>query len=143
MVAASAFCLAAAVACGSLPQGPAASSPSGDAALNVRGTVDRAYTPTCPTDEPCDPPMTAVFVVFSQPGSADVRAGVDGRGAFAVHLDSGIWSISAAPPPMGGRVEPSEVRVPATGTVDLHLRIVRTPAQTAIPARVLTAGHGF
>jgi hypothetical protein len=99
-----------------------------DAALNVRGTVDRAYTPTCPTDEPCDPPTTAVFLVFSQPGSADVRTIVASGGAFAVHLDSGVWSISAAPPPLGGQVEPGEVRVPATGTVDLRLRIVRTPA---------------
>lgn len=118
----------AAAACGSVPQGPAVSSPSGDAALNVRGTVDRSYVHPCPTDEPCDPPMTAAFLVFGQPGKADVRTSVDSSGAFALHLEPGAYSISAAPPPMGGLVEPSQVRVPATGTVELHLRIVRTPA---------------
>ena len=94
--------------------------------MNVRGTVDRVYTPPCPTDEPCDPPITAMFLVFSRPGTPDVRVDVDASGAFGLHLDPGAYSISSAPPPMGGRVEPSQVRVPATGTIELHLKIVRT-----------------
>ena len=127
VIAVAAFCLITA-ACGSIPLGSAASTPGGDAAVNVHGTVDRAYIPACPTDEPCDPPMTAAFLVFRQPGKADVRTSVDSSGAFALYLEPGAYSISAAPPPMGGLVEPSQVRVPATGTVELHLRIVRTPA---------------
>ena len=117
-----------AAACGSVSPGPAAASPTGDAALNVRGTIDRSFTPACPTDEPCDPPITAHYLVFSQPGKPDVRAQVDGSGAFAVHLEPGVWAISGAPPALGGHIEPGEVRVPATGSVELHLTIVRTPA---------------
>jgi len=127
LVAVGAFCLFVA-ACGALPQGSGASSPSGDGALNVRGTVDRVYAPACPTDEPCDPPITAMYLVFSQPGTPDVRVQVDTGGAFGLHLDPGAYSISAAPPPMGGRLEPNQVRVPATGTVELRLRIVRKTA---------------
>jgi hypothetical protein len=115
-------------ACGRISPGPAAGSPTGDSTLNVRGTIDRSFTPACPTDEPCDPPITAHYLVFSQPGKPDVRAQVDGSGAFAVHLDPGVWTISAAPPALGGHVEPGEVRVPATGVVELQLKIVRTPA---------------
>jgi hypothetical protein len=121
-------CLILAAGCGSVSPGPAASSPTGDSALNVRGTIDRSFTPACPTGEPCDPPMTAYYLVFSQPGKEDVRAQVGSSGAFALHLDPGVWTISPAPPALGGRVEPGEVRVPANGSVELHLRIVRTPA---------------
>jgi hypothetical protein len=117
-----------AAACGSVSPRPAAASPTGDAALNVRGTIDRSFTPACPTDEPCDPPITAHYLVFSQPGKPDVRAQVDGSGVFAVHLDPGVWTISGAPPALGGHIEPGEVRVPTNGTVELQLRIVRTPA---------------
>ena len=124
-MAAGAFCLMAAAACGSAPPGPAASSPSSDAAMNVRGTVDRGYTPPCPADEPCDPPVTAMFLVFSRPGTPDVRVDVDASGFFGLHLDPGAYSISAAPPPIGGRLEPNQMRVPATGTIELHLKIVR------------------
>ena len=62
--------------------------------------------------------VTAAFLVFRQPGKADVRTSVDSSGAFALYLEPGAYSISAAPPPMGGLVEPSQVRVPATGTVE-------------------------
>jgi hypothetical protein len=61
-----------------------------------------------------------MFVVFSQPGKADARFRVGAGGAFAGHLDPGAYSISAAPPP-NGTLDPSQVRVPATGTVNVHL----------------------
>ena len=65
--------------------------------------------------------MVAVFVDFSQPGKADVRARVDASGAFAVHLDPGNYSISLAPPSFKGKLDPSQVLVPKNGTVLLHL----------------------
>jgi hypothetical protein len=63
-----------------------------------------------------------MFVVFSQPGKADVRfrVGAGGANAFAGHLDPGAYSISAAPPP-NGTLDPNQVRVPTSGTVNLHL----------------------
>ena len=126
MVAASAFCLVAAAACGSLPQGPVASSPSGDAALNVRGTVDRAYTPWCPTDEPCDPPIGAfsTYVSFSRVSHPTVRVrAVDG--AFALHLAPAIYRIAVTP--ALGTVSPATVRVPRIGVVRLHVVVQPTP----------------
>lgn len=90
--------------------------------MNVRGTIDRGPAPSCPPGEPCDPPIVAMFVVFSQPGKADVRfrVGAGGANAFAGHLDPGAYSISAAPPP-NGTLDPNQVRVPTSGTVNLHL----------------------
>lgn len=113
------------LACGSVPPGSSASSPTGptptgDAALNVRGTLDRGAAPQCPAGEPCDPPIVAAFLVFSQPGKPDIRVRTGADGAFAVHLDPGAYSISAAPA-LNGRLEPNQVRVPSSGTVDLHL----------------------
>jgi hypothetical protein len=65
-----------------------------------------------------------MFVVFSQPGKPDVRFRVSVGGAFSGRLDPGAYSISAAPPP-NGRLDPNEVRVPSSGTVNLHL-VVRS-----------------
>ena len=39
-------------------------------------------------------------------------------------LDPGDYEIAPAPPSSQGKLEPSEVRVPGTGTVTLRLRIV-------------------
>lgn len=119
------------LACGSVPTGspgssPTGSTPPGDAALNVRGTIDRGATPSCPAGEPCDPPIVAMFLVFSQTGKPDVRLRVGASVTFTVHLDPGTYSISAAPA-LNGRIEPNQVRVPSSGTVDLHL-VVRPPA---------------
>jgi len=122
-VAAITLCL---VACGSVPAGSPDSSGSptptktSDLAVNVRGTIDRGPIASCPPGEPCDPPIVAAFVVFSQPGKADVRFKVGAGGAFAGHLDPGAYSVSAAPPP-NGRLDPHQVRIPSTGTVDLQL----------------------
>jgi hypothetical protein len=118
------------LACGSVAQGPAAITPSPDSTassvLNVRGTIDRGTPRPCPTGEVCDAPLTALFVDFSQPGKPDVRTPVDGSGAFALHLDPGRYSISAAPPPMNGKLKPSEVVVPKTGSLVLNLVITYT-----------------
>ena len=119
------------MACGSVPPGPSASSPTGsnptgDSALNVRGTVDRGSTPPCPPGEPCDPPIVAMFLVFSQPDKPDVRVRVATNGAFAGHLDPGNYSIGAAPA-LNGKLEPGQVRVPTSGIVELHL-VVRLAA---------------
>jgi hypothetical protein len=117
----------ASLACGSVAEGPAAITPSSPSTasslLNVRGSIDRGTPRPCPTGEVCDAPLTAVFVDFSQPGKPDVRTPVDGSGAFAVHLEPGLYSISAAPPPMNGKLKPSELVVPKTGSVALSLVI--------------------
>jgi hypothetical protein len=118
--------LVSALACGAVPPGPAgpaAASPTGESALNVRGVLDRGASYPCPPGDPCDPPIQAMFVVFSQPGKPDVRTQVDASGAFAVHLDPGSYSVTAAPPSQAGSVQPGQVRVPSTGTLQLHLRV--------------------
>lgn len=108
-------------ACGeSQPAAHAAGS-----AVNVTGVLDRSPLPTCPTDEPCDPPAGIAMLIFSTPSGAQVRASVGGDGHFAAHLDPGRYSIQAAPPPFQGRVEPSSIDVPETGTVFLRLHIAR------------------
>lgn len=66
-----------------------------------------------------------MFVVFSQPGKPDVRTQLDAGGAFALHLDPGSYSITTAPPSFNGAVQPSQVRVPGTGILQLHLQVVR------------------
>ena len=106
-----------------MPGFGSSAAPTVNAAVNVQGTLDRGSTsaPPCPTGEPCDPPMVAMFVDFSQPGKTDVRARVDASGAFAVHLDPGNYSISLAPPSFKGKLDPSQVLVPKNGTVLLHL----------------------
>jgi hypothetical protein len=91
--------------------------------MNLTGTVDRSQTVVCPSGEPCDPPLTAVFLVFSRAGYPDVRVKVNPDGTFATHLDPGPYTISAAPPPMRGKLMPDTVRVPAEGTITLHLTI--------------------
>jgi len=123
-----ALVLVSAVACGAVAPGttnPAAASPAGDAAMNVRGTLDRGASFPCPPGDPCDPPLQAMFVVFSQPGKPDVRSQLDASGAFGLHLDPGSYSVAAAPPQLNGSVEPSQVRVPSAGTVQLQLKVVR------------------
>ena len=123
-----AILLVAATACGSVPAGPtgpAAASPTGEAALNVRGVLDRGASFPCPPGDPCDPPLQAMFVVFSQPGKPDVRTRLDANGAFALHLDPGSYSVTAAPPSQAGGVQPSRVRVPSSGTLQLQLRVVQ------------------
>ena len=124
-------------ACGSVRSGPALSSPSDvptissptiGSAVNVHGTLDRGTVQNCPPGDPCDPALVGAFLVFSQAGKQDVRTGVSGSGEFTLHLDPGSYSISAAPAPRSGRLQPSDVRVPSTGTVELHLAVVRTPA---------------
>ena len=88
------------------------------------GQLDRGTAPTCPAGEPCDPPITAYMLVFTRPGHADVAVRVGPDGSFATHLDPGEYSIAAQPPPFNSRLEPSSVRVPGTGAVDLRLQIV-------------------
>lgn len=114
-------------ACGTVPAvNPAAGPSSTSATTNVSGTLDRGPVPTCPAGEPCDPPMVAYRLVFSEPGVPDVAVRVNGDGTFALHLDPGVYSIAAEPPAFGGKLVPSAVRVPATGTVYLQLRIARS-----------------
>jgi hypothetical protein len=109
------------LACGVVGASPAPTV-SGQSVINVTGTLDRGQNPVCPPDEPCDPPATS-SVVFSSSGHPDVGANLGADGSFALHLDPGTYGIRAAPPPLHGGVVPAEVRVPATGTVELHLRI--------------------
>jgi hypothetical protein len=122
-VATLAVLMLAAVACGA--PSPSEAAPTGQD-INVTGTLDRGPVPTCPADEPCDPPAIAVMLIFSRPGAGDVRVHVAGDGSFALHLDPGAYSIAAAPPAFQGKIEPSSVRVPESGTVTVRLRIVRS-----------------
>ena len=105
------------VACGQ------AAVPANTTAINVSGVLDRAPFAGCPTAEPCDPPATATYLVFSRPGYPDVRATVGPAGTFALHLEPGAYSIAAAPPTLSGRLTPDTVRVPAQGDVTLVLSI--------------------
>jgi hypothetical protein len=107
------------------PASSTSATPSSSAAgMNVSGVVDRSgQAAACPTDEPCDPPLTAVYLVFSRQGNPDVRVPVAGDGKFAVRLDPGAYKIAAAPPPMRGKLTPNSVRVPQEGTVSLRLVI--------------------
>ena len=127
MVAAVALCLIVGPACGAVSPATAPAA-TGQAAIDVVGVLVRGPAPICPTDEPCDPPINASMLVFARSGQPDVTARVGGDGAFALHLNPGTYSISVAPPSFNGRVEPSHVRVPATGVVQLQLSIVRPPA---------------
>jgi hypothetical protein len=127
VVAVFALCLMAGPACGAVSPATAPAA-TGQPTVNVTGVLVRGPMPTCPSDEPCDPPVMTMFLAFSRPGQPDVRVRVDASGAFALHLDPGAYSISAAPPPFNGRLEPSQVRVPEAGTVRLQLSIVRPPA---------------
>ena len=93
--------------------------------VNLNGVLDRGPMPTCPTDEPCDPPVGIAILVFSTGSGEEFKVPVGGDGHFAAHLDPGRYSIGAAPPPFKGRVEPSTVDVPQSGTVFLRLHIAR------------------
>jgi hypothetical protein len=84
--------------------------------------------PPCPPGEPCDPPAVGSILVFSSPGRPDVTVRVGANGAFALHLEAGAYTIRAGPPPMRGRLEPGQVRVPTTGTVELLLQVVQIVA---------------
>jgi hypothetical protein len=87
---------------------------------NVKGTVVRSPAPVaCFPGEPCDQPPQATFVVFSRNGhSTNVRIGA--RGAFAVRLAPGLYTVSLAPS-HGGGVTPSTVRAPRLGIAHPHL----------------------
>lgn len=91
--------------------------------MNVTGAIDRGTTPACPTGEPCDPQIVAYRLVFSRPGQPDVTVRPGPDGTFVLHLDPGSYTIVAQPPLARGRLDPSNVRVPESGTVVLHLRI--------------------
>ena len=112
------------LACGA-GQSPAQAVSSAYAGTNVAGVLDRGPVPTCPTDEPCDPPLGITTLIFNAGGGGQFRVPVGGDGHFAVHLDPGRYSIAAAPPPFQGRIDPSTVDVPASGTVFLRLHIAR------------------
>ncbi len=110
-------------ACGGVPSAqPAASSQVN----NVSGVLDRGPSPTCPADEPCDPPLRATVLIFSGAGGGGARATLADDGSFAIRLDPGDYFITTAPPAFQGKVEPASVHVPDTGTVYLRLRIVRS-----------------
>ena len=66
------------------------------------------------------------MLIFSSAGKPDVSVLVGANGTFAVHLDPGGYTVRAAPPPMHATLEPSQVRVPSTGSVELSLKIVPT-----------------
>ena len=105
------------IACGQ------AIAPANTNAINVSGVLDRGPVARCPTGEPCDPPATATYLVFSRAGHLDIRVFVAPGGTFALHLDPGGYSIAAAPPPLSGKLTPDRIKVPAQGDITLVLSI--------------------
>jgi hypothetical protein len=110
-----------------------AASGSATVAPNVRGTIvgmTGGAAPICPSGEPCDPPQTRAFVLFSRPSRPTITIPVSG-GSFALHLAPGAWSIHVAPSGQGGSLRPTAVRVPVRGVV--HLRLVVQQKAVAQP----------
>jgi hypothetical protein len=70
-------------------------------------------TQTCPVGEPCDPLPSAAYVVFTRNGRA-TRVRLAASGAFAVHLVTGLYAVSTAPP---HGITPATLRVPRVGVV--------------------------
>jgi len=69
--------------------------------------------------------MVAVMLVFTDPSGRQVSARVGGDGSFALHLDTGDYTIAAAPPAFGAELDPSSVRVPKDiSVITLHLHFV-------------------
>ncbi len=88
-------------------------------AANVKGTFVRtSATAGCLPGDVCDPIPPAAFVVFARSGHV-TRVKLAASGAFAVHLASGLYAVSTAPPHV---VTPATVRVPRVGVV--HPRLV-------------------
>jgi len=108
----------------------AATASSGALAPNVRGTFVRtSSTPTCYTGEPCDPPPTAAFLLFTRNGqSTRVRLGA--TGAFAVRLTSGLYRVSVLPG-HSSTVTPAMLRVPRAGVI--HPRFVEQTTSQPVP----------
>jgi hypothetical protein len=88
-------------------------------AANVKGSFVRATgTAGCLPGDVCDPIPPAAFVVFTRSGHV-TRVKLAASGAFAVHLASGLYAVSTAPP---HGVTPTTLRVPRVGVV--HPRLV-------------------
>ena len=95
------------------------------AAVTVAGVVDvRGAEPACFPDEPCDPPVTAGFVVLSRAGEIVVRAPVGARGAFSTQVPPGTYAVTVAPGGPGLRVRPATLTVPPGGLTEVRLRLV-------------------
>ena len=113
--------LLAGAACGVAPKGgPASGTPE----LNISGVLDPGPMPSCPGDEPCDPPVRAMTLTFSSPSGFEVRVNLSAEGRFAAYLKPGQYAIATDPPTIQGNIVPSTVSIPATGTVFLQLHIV-------------------
>ena len=75
-------------------------------------------TAGCLPGDVCDPIPPAAYVVFTRSGHV-TRVKLAASGAFAVHLASGLYAVSTAPP---HAVTPATLRVPRVGVV--HPRLV-------------------
>jgi hypothetical protein len=89
---------------------------------NVRGVVIGSQVFTCPRDEPCDPPLNAVFVVFTRQSGTTTRARVSDAGTFGLRLAPGLYSVRLAPAQLG-KVTPTSVRVPRKGVLRVRLAL--------------------
>jgi hypothetical protein len=87
---------------------------------NVRGVVVGGPVTICPSGEPCDPPPKAIFVAFSRAGHTPVRARIGPTGQLALYLRPARYTIRLSPP-QGGRLTPTNVRVPVKSVVRLRL----------------------
>ena len=82
-------------------------------------------SPPCPSDEPCDPPVSGRFarLVFSRSGHVVARVFVDGRGQFRVRLAHGRYHVRVTPRPASGKLTPSTLRVPRHGVIHPRFEI--------------------
>ena len=87
---------------------------------NVRGVIIGSQILTCPRDEPCDPPLNAVFVVFTRQSGVATRVRVSDAGTFGLRLAPGMYSVRLAPAQLG-KVTPASVRVPRKGVLRVRL----------------------
>ena len=108
----------------------ATTASSGALVPNVRGTFVRSPSAVaCYPGEPCDPPPSAAFLLFTRNGqSARVRLGA--TGAFAVRLASGLYRVSVLPG-HSATVSPAMLRVPQVGVI--HPRFVERATSQPVP----------
>lgn len=93
---------------------------------NVRGVLAQGPpTLICPPGEPCDPPPTGVFVVFTRASGVVIRVRVAPTGAFATYLPPARYAIRIAPSAVNAHVVPATVLVVRGKVLNLRLRVLR------------------
>jgi hypothetical protein len=108
----------------------ATTASSGALAPNVRGTFVRSSNVgACFPGEPCDPPPTAAFLLFTR-NQHSTRVRLGATGAFAVRLAGGVYRVSVLPG-HSSTVSPAMLRVPRVGVI--HPRFVERTTSQPVP----------